>query len=307
MARWSAIRPAGCTATVRRFGYFFRETAMALRRNALVTFAAISTVFISLFLLGGALLVERQVRLMTGEWASKVEVSVFLRDDASSEEVESLSRHIAEIPEVQEVFFENREQAYLNFRELFRDNQALVENVDPEAMPQSYRIKLVDPADFPVIRARLAGDPAIDQIRDEQAILKKLLAVTSVLRTGVIAVAGIMLLSAAGLIGNTVRMAVFARRKEIAIMKLVGATNWFIRVPFLIEGVVEGLIGGVAAVLAIFAMKFLFIDPLRGKIAFVPSWIDTGEILFTVPILLGAGILIAAVASLLAMRRFLEV
>jgi cell division transport system permease protein len=280
---------------------------MALRRNALVTFAAISTVFISLFLLGGALLVERQVRLMTGEWASKVEVSVFLRDDASSDEVDALGARIAEIPEVDQVFFENRDQAYENFKQLFRDNPALVENVDPDAMPQSYRIKLVDPADFPVIRARLAGDPAIDQIRDEQAILKKLLAVTSVLRTGVIAVAAIMLLSAAGLIGNTVRMAVFARRKEIAIMKLVGATNWFIRVPFLIEGVVEGLIGGVAAVLAIFAMKFLFIDPLRGKIAFVPSWIDTSEILFTVPILLGAGILIAAVASLLAMRRFLEV
>ena len=292
---------------MRRFGYFFRETATALRRNALVTFAAISTVFISLFLLGGALLVERQVRLMTGEWASKVEVSVFLRDDASGEEIDALGANIAGIPEVEEVFFENREQAYENFRELFRDNPALIENVDPSAMPQSYRIKLVDPADFPVIRARLAGDPAIDQIKDEQAILKKLLAVPSVLRTGVIAVAAIMLISAAGLIGNTVRMAVFARRKEIAIMKLVGATNWFIRIPFLIEGMVQGLIGGVAAVLAIFAMKFLFIDPLRGRVAFVPSWIDTGEILFTVPILLLTGVVIAAVASLLAMRRFLEV
>jgi cell division transport system permease protein len=292
---------------VRRYGYFFRETAAALRRNALVTFAAISTVFISLFLLGGALLVERQVRLMTGEWASKVEVSVFLREDASSEEIEALGRKIDAIPEVAEVYFENRLDAYENFKQLFRDNQALVQNVDPSAMPQSYRVKLVDPADFPVIRARLAGDPAIDQIRDEQAILKRLLAVTSVLRTGVMAVALVMLISAAGLIGNTVRMAVFARRKEIAIMKLVGATNWFIRVPFLIEGMVEGLIGGVFAILAIFAMKFLFIDPLRGEIPFVPSWIDTGEILFTVPILLGAGILIAAVASLLAMRRFLEV
>jgi cell division transport system permease protein len=292
---------------VHRFGYFFRETATALRRNALVTFAAISTVFISLFLLGGALLVERQVRLMTGEWAQKVEVSVFLRDDASTDEVEAVGARIAEIPEVQDVFFENREEAYRNFQELFRDNIALVENVDASAMPQSYRIKLVNPADFPVIRARLAGDPAVDEIRDEQALLKKLLAVTSVLRTGVIAVAAIMLISAAGLIGNTVRMAVFARRKEIAIMKLVGATNWFIRVPFLIEGMVEGLIGGVAAVLAIFAMKFLFIDPLRGRVAFVPSWIDTGEILFTVPILLLTGVLIAAVASLLAMRRFLEV
>jgi cell division transport system permease protein len=292
---------------VHRFGYFFRETATALRRNALVTFAAISTVFISLFLLGGALLVERQVRLMTGEWAQKVEVSVFLRDDASAEEIDALGARIAEIPEVQDVFFENREEAYQNFQELFRDNRALVENVDSSAMPQSFRVKLEDPADFPVIRARLAGDPAIDEIRDEQALLKKLLAVTSVLRTGVIAVAAIMLISAAGLIGNTVRMAVFARRKEIAIMKLVGATNWFIRVPFLIEGMVEGLIGGVVAILAIFAMKFLFIDPLRGRVAFVPSWIDTGEILFTVPILLLTGVLIAAVASLLAMRRFLEV
>ncbi|HEX2025576.1 MAG TPA: permease-like cell division protein FtsX [Actinomycetota bacterium] len=292
---------------MRRFGYFFRETATALRRNALVTFAAISTVFISLFLLGGALLVERQVRLMTGEWAQKVEVSVFLRDDASKEEIDALAAKITDIPEVEQVFFENREEAYQNFQELFRDNQALVQNVDASAMPQSFRVKLGDPADFPVIRARLAGDPAIDEIRDEQALLKKLLAVTSVLRTGVIAVAAIMLISAAGLIGNTVRMAVFARRKEIAIMKLVGATNWFIRVPFLIEGMVEGLIGGVAAVLAIFSMKFLFIDPLRGRIAFVPSWIDTGEILFTVPILLITGVLIAAVASLLAMRRFLEV
>jgi cell division transport system permease protein len=292
----------------RRWSYFFRETAAALRRNALVTFAAISTVFISLFLLGGALLVERQVRLMTGEWASRVEVSVFLRDDASPEEIEALGRRIEEIPEVQDTFFENREQAYENYRELFRDNPALVENVGPEAMPQSYRIKLVDPEDFPVIRARLAGDPAIDEIKDEQALLKKLLAVTGVLRTGVIAVAAIMLVSAAGLIGNTVRMAVFARRKEIAIMKLVGATNWFIRVPFLIEGVVEGLIGGVVAVLAIFAMKFLFIDPLRGQVAFVPTWIGTSDILFpTAFIILAAGILISAVASLIAMRRFLEV
>jgi cell division transport system permease protein len=292
---------------VRRFSYFFRETVTALRRNALVTFAAISTVFISLFLLGGALLVERQVRLMTGEWAQKVEVTVFLRDDSSSEEIQALGQRIAEIPEVDEVFFENRQQAYATFQDLFRDNESLVENVDASALPQSYRIKLVDAANFPVIRARLAGDPAIDEIRDEQAVLKRLLAVTSVLRTGVIAVAAIMMISAIGLIGNTVRMAVFARRKEIAIMKLVGATNWFIRVPFLIEGMVQGLLGGLAAVLAIFAMKFLFIDPLRGKIPFVPTWVDTGEILFTVPILLVTGVLIAAVASLLAMRRFLEV
>jgi cell division transport system permease protein len=290
-----------------RLAYFFRETATALRRNALVTFAAISTVFISLFLVGGALLVGEQVRLMTGEWAQKVEVSVFLREDVSDEERDALEQKIQDIPEVQTYYYETQEEAYERFREQFRDSPSLIDNVDASAMPESFRIKLTDASKFPVIRARLAGDPAIDEVKDEQAVLKKLLAVTSVLRTGVLAVAVIMLLSAAGLIGNTVRMAVFARRKEIAIMKLVGATNWFIRVPFLIEGMVQGLLGGVFAVLAIFAMKFLFIDPLRGQIDFIPSWVDTQEILFTVPILLGVGMVIAAVASLLAMRRFLEV
>ena len=291
----------------RRFGYFFRETFTAVRRNALVTFAAISTVFISLFLLGGSLLVERQVRLMAGEWASKVEVSVFIRDVASGDEIEALGRKVAEMPEVDRVFFESREEAYARFKNLFRDSQSLIENVDADAMPQSYRVKLKDPEKFAVIRARLAGDPAVEEVRDEQRLLKNLFAVTRVLRTGVQAVAIIMLVAAAGLIGNTVRMAVFARRKEIAIMKLVGATNWFIRIPFLIEGVVEGLLGAVMAVLGIFAMKVLFIDPLRGQVSFVPTWVGTGEILSTIPWIIGAGVLIAAAASLVAMRRFLDV
>jgi cell division transport system permease protein len=291
----------------RRFGYFFRETFTAVRRNALVTFAAISTVFISLFLLGGSLLVERQVRLMAGEWASKVEVSVFIRDAASTDQIKALGEKIAVMPEVQEVFFESREAAYGRFKNLFRDSTALIENVEADAMPQSYRVKLKDPEKFAVIRARLAGDPTVEEVRDEQRLLKNLFAVTRVLRTGVQAVAIIMLVAAAGLIGNTVRMAVFARRKEIAIMKLVGATNWFIRIPFLIEGVVEGFLGAVMAVLGIFAMKVLFIDPLRGEVSFVPTWVGTGEILSTIPWILGAGILIAAVASLVAMRRFLDV
>lgn len=290
----------------RRWGYFFRETVTALRRNALVAFAAISTMFISLFLLGGSLLVTKQVRLLAGEWASKVEVSVFLRDDASPDQITALNNKIGDLPEVETHVFESKEQAYERFRELFKDSPTLVNNVDAESMPQSFRIKLVDPEQFAVIRARLVGDPAIEEIKDEQRLLKRLFAVTGVMRTGVQAVAGIMLIAAAGLIGNTVRMAVFARRKEIAIMKLVGATNWFIRVPFLIEGVVEGLVGAGIAVLGIFVMKVLFIDPLRGSLAFTP-WVGTGEIIATIPIVVGAGILIAAVASLLAMRRFLEV
>ncbi len=291
----------------RKFGYFFRETGAALRRNALVTFAAVSTAFISLFLLGGSMLVRKQVDVMAGAWGNKVEVAVYLRDDASQEETDALNRKISGMPEVEAVYFESKKEAFENFRQQFRDSEDLVQNVSADAIPASYRVKLVNPEEFEVISARLQGDPAVLDIRDEREVLERVFAVTEVLRVGVMAVAIVMLLSAAGLIGNTVRMAVFARRKEIAIMKLVGATNWFIRVPFLIEGVVEGLIGGVAAILAIFAMKFLFIDPIRGEIPWVPSFVDTPEILVIAPILLGAGVLIAAVASLLAMRRFLEV
>src|ERR671919_138739 len=207
----------------RRFGYFFRETFTAVRRNALVTFAAVSTVFISLFLLGGSLLVERQVRLMAGEWASKVEVSVFIRDTASTDQITALGRKINEMPEVDRVFFESREEAYQRFRKLFADSTSLIENVSADAMPQSYRVKLKDPEKFAVIRARLAGDPTVEEVRDEQRLLKNLFAVTRVLRTGVQAVAIIMLVAAAGLIGNTLRAAVFARPKEIPILKIIGA------------------------------------------------------------------------------------
>ena len=291
-----------------RLGYFFRETGIALRRNGLVTFAAIATVFISLFLLGASLLVRQTVDRTTELWTGNVEVSVFLRDQASQEEIEQLGRDISAMPEVQNVEFESHVQAYENFQRLFRDSPALVENVEPESLPQSYKVKLVDPERFDVIAARLAGNPAIDQIRDNQQFVNTLLAVTNILRTGGLAVAAIMLLAAGGLIGNTVRMAVFARRREIAIMKLVGATNWFIRVPFLIEGMVQAVVGASAAVLALFVMKVLFIDPLRTNNIFgFIVWFGTGHILLTIPILLLAGMVMATLASLLAMRRFLEV
>src|SRR5207237_3155982 len=128
-----------------------------------------------------------------------------------------------------------------------------------------------------------------DKVADQRNILKRLFAVTKVFRVGVTAVAIVMLVSAGALIGNTVRMAVFARRKEIGIMRLVGATNWFIRLPFIIEGVIEGLLGAGAAILALFIMKVAFVDPLRGKVGFLPL-IGTPDVIATVPWLIFWGV-----------------
>src|SRR2546425_2197270 len=289
-----------------RVGSFFNEPLQGLRRNGLVAFAAISTAFIALFLVGGALLVSREVSLLIDFTTRDVEVSVFLQKGISPTQQAQIGDLLAHMPEVASVHFESQQEAYQRFVKIFKNQAALVENITPDALPASFRVKLKDPQQFSVVAQRLVGQPGIDKIVDQRRILKRLFAVIRGSRIGVLAVAVVMLVSAAALIGNTVRLAVFNRRKEIGIMRLVGATNWHIRLPFLIEGVIEGLLGASAAVLFLFIAKVVFIDPLRGKVGFLPL-VATSDIIFTVPLLLGAGVVVAAVASLFAMRRFLEV
>jgi cell division transport system permease protein len=178
--------------------------------------------------------------------------------------------------------------------------------VSPDALPASFRVKLKDPQQFAVVSQQLVGQPGIDKIVDNQQLYNRLFAVTRIFRVGMLAVAVIMLISAAALIGNTVRMAVFARRREIGVMRLVGATNWTIRVPFLLEGIIEGMLGAAAAIAALFIMKAWFIDPLHNNVGFLPL-ISTRDILYTVPFLLVASVLVSVAASLLATRKFLEV
>jgi cell division transport system permease protein len=289
-----------------RIGYFFNETLQGLRRNGLVAFAAVSTAFIALFLVGGALLVSREVNLLIDFTTRDVEVSVFLQKDISPSQQSHIGDLLSQMPEVAAVHFESQQEAYQRFKQIFANQEALVQNITPDALPASFRVKLKDPQQFAIVAQRLVGQPGIDKIVDQRQILKRLFAVIRVFRIGVLAVAVVMLVSAAALIGNTVRLAVFNRRKEIGIMRLVGATNWHIRLPFLIEGVIEGLLGASAAVLGLFIMKVAFIDSLRGKVGFLPL-VGTQDVLFAVQWVIPLGAAVAALASLFAMRRFLEV
>jgi cell division transport system permease protein len=217
-----------------RVGYYFRETAQGLRRNGLVAFAAVSTAFIALFLLGQALLVSREVDLIIEATTGGVEVSVFLQKTISPTQQAHIGDLLSQMPEVGSVHFESQQEAYEHAQRLWADNEALLRNIGPESLPASFRVKLKDPERFPVVSARLSGEPGIDVIKDNRQVLNRLFAVIRVLRVWGISLAVVMLLSAAALIGNTVRLAVFNRRKEIGIMRLVGATNWHIRLPFLI-------------------------------------------------------------------------
>ncbi len=289
-----------------RFESLFRETTSGLRRNGLVAFAAISTTFIALLLFGLALLISRQVSLMIEATTGNVEVAVYLTDPVNPDTVESLTTKLTELPVVANVEYETKEEACRRFRELFANQRALVNNVDCDALPASLRVKLDDPERYSQVEAVLKGQPGIDRIVDQSGLLDRLFAVTRVFRVGVLLVSFVMLISAAVLIANTVRMGLFARRKEIGIMKLVGATNWRIRFPFLIEGLVESLIGAVAAVLFLFGMKVAFINPLYDTIEFVP-WVTNADVVAIVPWLLLAGTIVALLASLVGMRRFLDV
>ena len=283
-----------------------REVTTGLRRNGLVAFAAVSTTFIALLLFGLARLIDRQVSLMIEAATGNVEVAVYLADPVNPQTVAVLTGKLQQLPVVSNVHYETKDEACTRFKTIFAQQKALVENVDCSKLPASLRVKLDDPEQYAQVAAVMKGQPGIDRIVDQSGFLDRLFAVTGVFRVGVLIVSIVMLIAAAILIANTVRMGLFARRKEIGIMKLVGATNWRIRAPFLIEGLFESLIGAGAAVLFLFGLKVAFVNPLYGTIQFVP-WVTNRDVIAVIPQLLIAGALLALVASMVGMRRFLDV
>ncbi len=272
-------------AMARRVDYYFRETLSGLRRNGLVAFAAVSTMFISLFLLGGAQLIGRQIGLVIDQQTERVEVAVYLDDGISQADSDRILAKLNAMPEVAQVRYESKQQAYERFQALFANQPDLVNNVSANALPASYRVKLADPSQFRVIYAQIFGQPGVEQVVDERAVLDRLFAVSRVLRWGAYIATAVMLISSIALIANTVRMAVFARRKEIGIMRLVGATNWFI---------------------ALAVLRRVFFNSIHQTIAFLPV-VRTQDLLALIPLLLVVSVVVALMASALAMRRFLEV
>jgi cell division transport system permease protein len=306
----------------RRFEFLFREVTSGLRRNGLVAFGAISTTFIALLLFGLALLISRQVGLIIEATTGNVEVAVYLADTANADTVNAVTSKLQTLDIVESVTYQSKAQACEEFKDLFKQQRALTSGVSCEPgknpLPASLRVKLSDPEQFRQVPAVLGcsleqdgyvcAQPGIDNVVDQHKVVDTLFKVTRILRVGVLVAAFVMLISAAVLIANTVRMGLFARRKEIGIMKLVGATNWRIRLPFLVEGLFESLIGATVAILFLFAMKVAFIDPLYGSTAlrFIP-WITNSDVVAIIPWIVIAGAVVAVVAGLVGMRRFLDV
>ncbi|MDQ4026869.1 MAG: permease-like cell division protein FtsX [Actinomycetota bacterium] len=289
-----------------RIGYFFSETVTNLRRNLLMTVAAISTVAISLLLLGGVQILGMTVNKMTNDWEAKVEVSAFFLKDATQNEIEQLGNELSQMDEVKNVTFVSQDQAYEEFR---RDWPDLVGPLPRDALPASYRIKLHDADDAEEVAARIVGAPGIEDVDFGGTVIKKLLQVNSLLRTITLVMSVILMVAAAALIANTIRLAIYARREEIGIMKLVGATNWFIRIPFMMEGLFAALVGAIVSIAIVLGANWLLFSRVGNALPFLQNVLDfSGSELVSVTIVLvGVGALVGLAGSGMALRRFLEV
>lgn len=289
-----------------RIGYFVGEALQNTKRNFLMAASATLTVAISLSLFGSVLVLRQWTDTLVGRWRGNVEINLFLRTDSSEPQIEAIQAKIASMPEVKEYKYVSREEALQEFREMFKDKRELVENVDPSILPPSFRLKLRNPEQVDVVADQLSGLPGVDEVQTANETIKRLSRITNVLTAGMAFFVIVFGLAAVMLIANTIRLAVFARRREIGIMKLVGATNWFVRVPFMIEGMLAGLVGSVLAGAGIWGLVGL----MRRVQTYAPildATIGASAATQVVLLVMALGVIVGAVGSGIALRRFLDV
>lgn len=293
-----------------RTGYYVSETLSNLRRNLLMTFTAVLTVLISLFMLGGVMLLRQMVDNVTLQFRGNVQLSVFLRNDITEAQQNALQEKIQSNPEVGHFSFLNHEAAYEEFKKLFADEPDIVNAVSPDVLPQSFRISLKNATQESVasVAQSLRGEAGVDEVKDAKKLVDRLFAFTRVVSSLGVAVVFVLVLASILLIANTIRLAIFARRREIGVMKLVGATNWFIRIPFMIEGMLEGLLGGALAFSAVWATKVVFVERLRQSLPFLQGLhVSGGQLIYILLATVLVGGVVGAAGSAIALRRFLDV
>jgi cell division transport system permease protein len=236
-----------------RVQYVLNEAFNNIRRNPLVVVGAILAVFITLFLVLATLIAGQIAEVNTQQWSNDVRVIAYLDDDA---DVDVLRADIQSWTEVDEVFYVSKPEAYEEARQLLQSQQSVLDVLEssPEIIPASLRIKPVEIGEYDVIESRLQNMIGVIQVRSADEAIDAMNTIRGTLQTFSLALAFTLGVAAVALIANTINMAIYARREDLEIMKLVGAGNWFVRTPFLLEGVIEGLVGGAIAVTVVVSL-----------------------------------------------------
>ncbi|MDA8333744.1 MAG: permease-like cell division protein FtsX [Peptococcaceae bacterium] len=284
------------------------EVLRSIWRNGWLSFASVVTVAISLFILGFTTLLVLNINSLAGNLESGVEMTVFLQNDASPGQIQALGNQLQALPGVTLVQFVSKEQALAQIRQNMGSQAGLLSGLGQDnPLPDAFQVKAVNAADIPALAGQVEGMAGVDQVRYGQGVVEKLLAVTHWLRVGGLVMMILVGISAVFLIATTIRVSVHARRYEIGIMKFLGATNWFVRGPFLMEGVTLGFAGSLLAGAVVYLGYSYMVDAVQTTLPFIQPVDASATLLAVVGGLLVLGVLIGAAGSLLSMRRYLRV
>src|SRR5215212_9783433 len=287
-------------------GFFLAETLKNLRLNLLMSITAVTTTFICILIFGLGLLVSAHIQSIIGSVREDVSVEAFM-PGATSQEVDALANKVATWPEVASATKVSEEQAFAKFKDQFEDQPELYNDLDQGVFPASVQIQLNDPAKASDVAERLkqAGFTE-DNLRYPQQTIDRLNAITSYVIWGLYGATLLFLIASVLLISNAIRLSIFARRKEIEVMKLVGASDGFVRTPFVFEGLLQAFVGAALAAFAVIWINFLFVDWSHNALPYVPissNAVNPFSMLITL-IAVGAGI--GVIGSFLSVRRFLR-
>lgn len=300
-------RKACITMRLSTILYYFRETFQSILRNSWLAAASVGVVAVSLLILGSSLLLVVNAGEIATNLESDIEISIYLKDDTTSSQIKEVENKIKDMPEVAHVEFVSKEQALEEMKDKpgYKDILTGLEENNP--LPDTFRVKAQSADQVATLAGQLESLSYVDHVRYGQGLVENLMVLSRWVRT-----AGLMLMSLLGvaaifLIATTIRLSVFSRRREIGIMKFLGATNWFVRIPFLLEGIFLGLAGSLVAVCTIYFGYYSLIGNMQFSLPFMQLVSDRDLILRLMEGLLLLGVVIGAAGSTISMRKFLKV
>jgi cell division transport system permease protein len=291
-----------------RAKYVLSEVVTGLWRNVTMTVAMMITMAVSLTMLGASLLLYMQVNSMQNFYYGKVEVSIFLKPDVTEAQRTSLQTDLNGDQLVQKpVIYESRDTAWQRFKTQFKDAPDLVNATKPDSLPESFRVKLKDPNQFQSVYDKYSVRDGIAEIIDQRKLLAKIFGIFNSMQKVALIVAVVQGLAALMLVANMIQIAAYSKRREVAVMKLVGASNWFIQAPFVLEAVFAGLIGAILAFVALWVAKNLFLDGSLKSLQNVFPPIPDSNIYLMLPLLAGIGAAVNAIAGWVTLRFYVRV
>ena len=288
--------------------YFIKETYKSIRRNGFMSFASISTVAVSLLVLGMFLMIFLNTNNLAQYLENQVQISVYMQDSATDKELASVKDKLTKMPGVVKVTQVNKQQALERFKKRLGDQEQLLNSLGKEnPFPNSFEVQVDNPDRIKVLTPQIGQLPKVETAKFGQEVVEHLFQLTKILRLGGIVLVVFLAMATLFIISNTIRLTVFARRKEVIIMKYVGATDWFIRWPFLLEGMTLGFFGAVVAFVLINSIYASLLDRIHATLAFLPLLPTSPLLLYVDLFLLAAGTGIGALGSYISLRKFLRV